>query len=131
MWQISYPPVNGASQGNYFLPKSKKLAVLEAKTGLQKQLWQATVQTFLWFLLFGPQPRPCRPVFGQINFFDNIHFDKDVPNLFSPFCSAGPEIIGVKVCRRQTNSLTPYTGICGFILSTKFATSLLASLAGG
>ena len=22
MWQISYPPANGASQGNYFLPKS-------------------------------------------------------------------------------------------------------------
>ena len=25
MWQISYPPANGASQGNYFLPKSHKL----------------------------------------------------------------------------------------------------------
>ena len=32
MWQISYPPVNKASQGNYFLPKSHKLAVFEEKT---------------------------------------------------------------------------------------------------
>ena len=32
---------------------------------------------------------------------------------------------------RRTNSLTPYTGVCGFFLSVKFATSLLASLAGG
>ena len=31
----------------------------------------------------------------------------------------------------QTISLTPYTGVCGFFLSVKFATSLLASLAGG
>ena len=34
MWQISYPPANGASQGNYFLPKSHKLAVFEEKTAL-------------------------------------------------------------------------------------------------
>ena len=53
----------------------------------------------------------------------------------SPFCSTSPEIIGVKVCHRwtdrQTNFLTPYMGVCGFFLSVKFATSLLASLAGG
>ena len=28
------PPANGASQGNYFLPKSHKLAVFEEKTAL-------------------------------------------------------------------------------------------------
>ena len=39
MWQISYPPVNGASQGNYFQPKSNELAVFKEKTGLQKQLY--------------------------------------------------------------------------------------------
>ena len=52
---------------------------------------------------------------------------------FSPFCFASPEIIGVKVAQtdRQTNSWAPYTGICGFSLSVKFATFLLASLAGG
>ena len=32
---------------------------------------------------------------------------------------------------RQTNYLIPYTGVCGFFVSVKFATSLLASLAGG
>ena len=31
---------------------------------------------------------------------------------------------------RQTNSLTPYTGVCRFFLSVKFANSLLSSLAG-
>ena len=43
--------------------------------------------------------------------------------------------IGVKVCNkqtdRQTNSLAPYTGACGFFLTVKFAISLLASLTGG
>ena len=32
---------------------------------------------------------------------------------------------------RQTNSLTPYTGVCRFFLSVKFATFLLTSLVGG
>ena len=48
-------------------------------------------------------------------------------------------IIGFKVNNRQTdrwtdrltNSLTPYKGDCGFFLSVKFATSLLALLPGG
>ena len=35
------------------------------------------------------------------------------------------------VTDRRTISLTPYTGVCGFYLSVKFATSLLAWLAGG
>ena len=45
------PPVNGASQGNYFLAKVPKIAVFEAKTGYT---W-----TKDW--LFGPLPRPYRP----------------------------------------------------------------------
>ena len=36
VWQISYPPANGASQGIYFLPKGHKLAVFEEKAGFQK-----------------------------------------------------------------------------------------------
>ena len=65
MWQISYPPVNGASQGIYFPPKMRfqpktpkfkekghKLAVFDAKTGLQKQLWQPNLQTFFQ-MVFG------------------------------------------------------------------------------
>ena len=46
------PPANGTSQGNYFLPKSHKLAVLEEKN--KKQLWQLKVQAFFngfWFWL--------------------------------------------------------------------------------
>ena len=35
------------------------------------------------------------------------------------------------VTDRQTNCLTPYTGVCGFFHQVKFATSLLALLAGG
>ena len=49
-------------------------------------------------------------------------------------CFASPEIIGVEFGNRQTdrqiNSLTPFTRVCGFFLSVKFATSLLAWLAG-
>ena len=55
MWQISWPSVNGASQGNYFRPKSNKLAIFEAKMSLQKKLWQPKLQTFFlmlfWLLL--------------------------------------------------------------------------------
>ena len=43
--QILYPPTNKASQGNYFLPKSHKLAGFVEKEGLQKQLWQPNRQT--------------------------------------------------------------------------------------
>ena len=50
--QISFPPANGASQGYYFVPKSHKSAVFEEKTGLQKQLWQPNVQTFV-SMVFG------------------------------------------------------------------------------
>ena len=50
--QISYPP---ASQGNYFLPKSHKLAVFEEKTGLQKTALAAKHANFFsigfWFWL--------------------------------------------------------------------------------
>ena len=46
VYQISYLPVNWVSQGNYFLPKSPKLAVFEEKTDLQKQLPQPKWQTF-------------------------------------------------------------------------------------
>ena len=47
------PPANIASQGNYFLVKSQKLALFEPKRVLQKQLWQPILQTFFsnsfWF----------------------------------------------------------------------------------
>ena len=45
------PPGNGASQGNYFLSKSHKSAISEAKMGFQKQLWQPNVQNVLCFFV--------------------------------------------------------------------------------
>ena len=42
------------------------------------------------------------------------------------FYSASLEVIGVKVPHRLTDSLTPYTWVCRFFLSVKFATSSLA-----
>ena len=50
------PPVNGASQGNYFLPKSHKLAVYEErKKRLSKTALAAKVANFFsngfWFWL--------------------------------------------------------------------------------
>ena len=46
MWLISYPPANGASWGNYFLPKSHKLTVFEEKTSLLKTALGAKVADF-------------------------------------------------------------------------------------
>ena len=40
------PLANGASQGNYFLAKIQKMAVFDAKTGLQKLQRQPKLQTF-------------------------------------------------------------------------------------
>ena len=48
MWQISYPPANWASQGNYFLPKSHNLAVFEEKNRLTKTAPAAKVANFLY-----------------------------------------------------------------------------------
>ena len=52
-----------------------------------------------------------------------------------PFGKMAKPIIYVKIHKRQTdrqtNSWTPYTGVCVFFLQVKFATFLLASLAGG
>ena len=50
----------------------------------------------------------------------------------SPFWFASPEMIGVKVCNRQTDKFfDTYKGVFGFFISVKFATSLLALLARG
>ena len=54
MWQISYPPANGVSQGNNFMPKSNKLAVFEKKKENNKRLknssgWQSSI----FFLVMG------------------------------------------------------------------------------
>ena len=38
---------------------------------------------------------------------------------------------GEKQTDKQKNSFTTFTGVCGFFLSVKFATSILTSLAGG
>ena len=64
-------------------------------------------------------------------------FAIDVLNFFGTFCFASPEIIRIKFVRdgqtdRQTDKFfDTIHGVCGFFLSVKFATSLLASLAGG
>ena len=43
----------------------------------------------------------------------------------------GSKFVTDRQTERQTNSLTPFTGVWEFFLSVKFATSLLAWLAGG
>ena len=43
----------------------------------------------------------------------------------------GPNLVAERQTDRQTNSLTPFMGVCGFFISVKFATFLLALLAGG
>ena len=49
---------------------------------------------------------------------------------FSGACAQQKIYIRYRQTDRQTNSLTPYTGMGVFFLQVKFATSLLASLAG-
>ena len=52
MWQITYPPANGASQGNYFFTKTNKLVVFEEKNILTKTTLAAKPHTFFdWFLV--------------------------------------------------------------------------------
>ena len=57
MRQILYPPANGASQANYFLPKSHKLANFEEKTGIvtdrQTDKFFDTIYGGMWIFYFG------------------------------------------------------------------------------
>ena len=104
------PHANGVSRGNYFLAK---MAVFEAKTGLQKLQRHPNLQTF----------------FELVSIFEPV---RDKAKNFRKTV-LGARARQNRYCRfsyRQTNSLTPYTGGCGFFLQVKFATSLLASLAG-
>ena len=83
--------MNGVSQGNYFLLKSHKLAVFEAKTGYKNSSGSQMYKLQkIWDVAFCHR---CRK------------------KNFSPFCLASPEITRVKVCNRwtarQSNSLTP------------------------
>ena len=57
VWQISYPPGNGASLGSF----CQKLAVFEATTGLLKLLWQPKFQTLF------------QMVFGSVSMKDQIY----------------------------------------------------------
>ena len=65
--------------------------------------------------------------------FETWVFAVDVLKKFSPFFFASPEIIGVEFGNRQTDKFfdTIYGGYVDYFFSFKFATSLLASLAGG
>ena len=113
------PPANGASQGNYFLPKSHKLAVFEEKHAYKNSSGSQRRKLFsigFWFRLMK----------GQIIFCKIT--------IFSPFCLASPEMIGVKVCHRRTdrktNSLTPYTGYVDFFFQLNLLPLYLLSMQG-
>ena len=49
---------------------------------------------------------------------------------FIPPANGASQVNYFMVTDGQTNSLRPYTGVCGFFLSVKFAISPLALLAG-
>ena len=67
---------------------------------------------FIWWhqtahskYIFWPLARPNRHLLRI--FFETWVFGIDVPQKnFSPFCPASPDIIGVKVCNRQTDRQT-------------------------
>ena len=94
------PPANGVSVGSYLVKNGLFCQKGQTKTALPHKSANFLYTRF-WALLN-----------------------------FSPFYFASPEIIEVEICYIQTNSLTPYAGVCRFFLQVKFATSLLALLAG-
>ena len=53
MWQISFPLAHGASQGNYFLPKSYKLVVLKKQLSRTALAAKVAIVFFngFWFWL--------------------------------------------------------------------------------
>ena len=84
---------------------------------------------------FGPRPPHNKPQHEEKKFDPNIFGTEVPPKNVCPFGSANPEIAGVNVQDRENervkNSLTLFTGGGGIFYSTKFVTSLLASVTGG
>ena len=118
------------------------LVLVRWKINFNISAWSHAKRLRYWvkMLLFRPLALALSATFWTNKFFETLVleplvFAVDVLIFFSPFCFDSPEIIRVKVdyrqTDRQTNYLTSYTGVCGFCLSVKFATSLLALLAGG
>ena len=64
MWQISYPPANGASHGNYFLLKSHKLAFEEKKAYENSSRSETDRQTDKFF----------DTIYGECRFFLSAKF---------------------------------------------------------
>ena len=60
----------------------------------------------MWQISYPQQMGQVRVIISQKFFFETCLFAIDVLKNFSPFCSASPEIIGVKVCNRQTDRQT-------------------------
>ena len=86
MWQISYPPANGASLGSY-LSKNGFLGQKRAKWGQSKQLWHSNLQTF----------------FDEVMIFELVGDVVETKIFFSPFYFASPEINEVEIRHRQTD----------------------------
>ena len=130
MWQISYSPANGASLGSSFCVKKFDFSLKTLpKSGQNKDEFFDIIYFFFQIICylpscfarrgiklginlpnigskcccFGPLSRPSRPLYGQIKNFETCVFAIDVLIFFSQFCSASPEIIGVKVCHRRTD----------------------------
>ena len=81
-------------------------------------------------LVFGPLPKPYRPPAKNNKFWGYTFWQRYSKKIISPFYFPSPEIIEVKICNRQTDRqiLWHHIRVC---VCVKFATSLLASLAGG
>ena len=107
------PPANGASQGNYFLPKSHKLAVFEEKNrkkcAHKISSGSKTCKLFsigFWFWLDE----------GSNNQnFETYLFPIDLLKKFCPFCFASPEIIVVKFGNIQTDRQILWHHIRGYV----------------
>ena len=103
VWQISYLPVNSASLGSYFCVKNSKISCFWSKNQLTESC--KLFSNGFWFWL----AHSVLPVLRQL----------------------GSKFVTDRQTDRQTNSLTPFRGVCRFFLSVKFTTSLLTLLASG
>ena len=124
-------PTNGASQGNFFLPKSPKISFFDKKNTAFKN---SSGSQNAYFLNFSSIPCQTAELLGQNvavlalspghtgHFLDKKNFETyifaiDVLKNFSPFCFSSPEIIGVKFGNRQTDKFFDTIYGCMWIFS--------------
>ena len=109
--------------GSYLMRATASYSYVGCDLKFSAQSRVEQLKYWVKMLLIWPSALPYRPLFRQ-KIFLRLFF---LPNLF---CLGSKFITGGQT-NRQTNSLTPLTGVCRFFLSVQFPTFLVALLAEG